>query len=1094
MSKIVNSDNLLQFGQEFLENLDERYLVEIDDKQDILVSGTNIKTVNNQSLLGPGNIEITSGTQSDWNQNESTASDYVRNRTHYEETGQKMTSVVVGFDSSYPWGDNLCIYEFMGRYDGRDIYITRFAYQVDHYEPMAGYDDGMYGLLKLYKSGTSLVVNDVTVPDIFDGSGWPTVETTEVNDITIGTGTVHKLPNKFLDMDSTPTPGSGKPVTSGGVKAAIADFVTRAVNDLLNYYTKTETYTKAEVNQLVAGINNWEIVPVAQLPEASADTMHKIYLVPSSNPKTRNVKDEFITVEVSGAYSWEQIGTTAIDLTNYVTTEALTAALANYVTSTAFTEALAAKQDKIDAQHKLDYSLLDNTPEIPDPSDFATKEEVSQLRSEVDDKKYSQYNVQYTSGKWIDNNGVVGTGSSGTLYRFNAIPVIPGQMLSYETQRSGVSGPSLIIADANDNVLIKSDEQSGTVTAPNHAARLYFNSTLAGFSLSLFGVINSMPEVQKQLAEQKGIELHIAQGAGPAGAVYPGTIEQGNINGSTGANTSSTKCIRTLSYVRVWPGATYTYSLNQGFSLGLAFYDSQEGFLGKREWLSGSGSYQDAYNGDLLRIVIYNSSKNITPADYQDAGLVLKADVTSVGADCAPLSRLVALESIVGEAEIYAPEAQHPADGSSGSDFDAENLTPQALYDAFDDLGEKIAPPSLPIYPKYITKYEKEGYDETSTHKINAYVLTKRNRYAWKSSEKLYAWKNGDTVVYIDSCSPRVGDVIYSDNLRTISGATVSSYDSSTQTITASDSTAYTRYKDGNVAADILFSDNLKESGTITLYNKNGISQGSATLTDSTHATLSGKVYARSDSYDYHTDTKGTVVIWANEHGAQSDPYEGSVSLYNLARDLTLGGFRNHRFLLFLKEYVKVVLIPCANPYSMYEYATNKREGRFNANGVNLNRNYDTPGWGSYSGEPKGSYAGDQSETQFIMNTCLDFNADLAVDVHCLSYTTQANQGKCHYSGYVPNSTANNRVGTVMGNYGLAYTTYGNADPQSEAGGKDWIYFNGISGGLIEMNAGLYSSSFNGKQHSAFTLEADYTLLLNAIRMWWYGVNPDEII
>ena len=28
MSKIVNSDNLLQFGQEFLENLDERYLVE----------------------------------------------------------------------------------------------------------------------------------------------------------------------------------------------------------------------------------------------------------------------------------------------------------------------------------------------------------------------------------------------------------------------------------------------------------------------------------------------------------------------------------------------------------------------------------------------------------------------------------------------------------------------------------------------------------------------------------------------------------------------------------------------------------------------------------------------------------------------------------------------------------------------------------------------------------------------------------------------------------------------------------------------------------------------------------------------------------
>lgn len=30
-------------------------------KQDLLVSGTNIKTINSQSLLGEGNIEIESG-------------------------------------------------------------------------------------------------------------------------------------------------------------------------------------------------------------------------------------------------------------------------------------------------------------------------------------------------------------------------------------------------------------------------------------------------------------------------------------------------------------------------------------------------------------------------------------------------------------------------------------------------------------------------------------------------------------------------------------------------------------------------------------------------------------------------------------------------------------------------------------------------------------------------------------------------------------------------------------------------------------------------------------------------------------------------
>lgn len=33
----------------------------VDDKQDTLVSGTNIKTVNNESLLGSGNITISGG-------------------------------------------------------------------------------------------------------------------------------------------------------------------------------------------------------------------------------------------------------------------------------------------------------------------------------------------------------------------------------------------------------------------------------------------------------------------------------------------------------------------------------------------------------------------------------------------------------------------------------------------------------------------------------------------------------------------------------------------------------------------------------------------------------------------------------------------------------------------------------------------------------------------------------------------------------------------------------------------------------------------------------------------------------------------------
>ena len=52
---------------------------DISTKQDTLVSGTNIKTINNQSILGSGNLSITQA-QSDWNQSDNTAADYIKNK------------------------------------------------------------------------------------------------------------------------------------------------------------------------------------------------------------------------------------------------------------------------------------------------------------------------------------------------------------------------------------------------------------------------------------------------------------------------------------------------------------------------------------------------------------------------------------------------------------------------------------------------------------------------------------------------------------------------------------------------------------------------------------------------------------------------------------------------------------------------------------------------------------------------------------------------------------------------------------------------------------------------------------------------------
>lgn len=81
------------------------------------------------------------------------------------------------------------------------------------------------------------------------------------------------------------------------------------------------------VTDALNALTSFEYVLAATLPTASEDTVGKIYLVPSADPATQNVKDEFITIQNDGTYQWEQIGSTAVDLEGYVTTEEMNAAI-----------------------------------------------------------------------------------------------------------------------------------------------------------------------------------------------------------------------------------------------------------------------------------------------------------------------------------------------------------------------------------------------------------------------------------------------------------------------------------------------------------------------------------------------------------------------------------------------------------------------------------------------------------------------------------------------------------------------------------------------------------------------------------------------
>lgn len=93
----------------------------------------------------------------------------------------------------------------------------------------------------------------------------------------------------------------------------VSEFVTTTVDNLVNYYKKSETYTKEEVNGLIGSTSSINFKVVDSLPETGENNL--IYLVPSSKQEEKNVKDEYIWVDGS----WELIGSTKIDLSNYYT-------------------------------------------------------------------------------------------------------------------------------------------------------------------------------------------------------------------------------------------------------------------------------------------------------------------------------------------------------------------------------------------------------------------------------------------------------------------------------------------------------------------------------------------------------------------------------------------------------------------------------------------------------------------------------------------------------------------------------------------------------------------------------------------------------
>ena len=130
-------------------------------------------------------------------------------------------------------------------------------------------------------------------------------------------------------------------------------FITNAVNNLVNYYLKNETYTKIEVNNLISAISTMSLQVVQALPTEDIQT-NVIYLLPRIYSETGNIYDEYIYV----SNAWEKIGSTDVDLTGYATETwvntqiaaipiqgLINAALTNYYTKAEVNTALENKEN-----------------------------------------------------------------------------------------------------------------------------------------------------------------------------------------------------------------------------------------------------------------------------------------------------------------------------------------------------------------------------------------------------------------------------------------------------------------------------------------------------------------------------------------------------------------------------------------------------------------------------------------------------------------------------------------------------------------------------------------------------------------------------
>lgn len=205
--------------------------------------------------------------------------------------------------------------------DGTEVLVRKgedgkSAYEYAKEKGYDGTEEEFAEMLANAGSGGGGVIEetDPTVPSWAKQPSKPTYSKSEV-----GLGNVDNV-RQYSASNPPPYPVTSVNGKTGAVTVSVptqtsqlnnnSGYITKAVSDLANYYLKSETLSKTEINALVSAIPKFTISVVSSLPTSNISET-TVYLVKSGTGG--DLYTEYIRVN----NAWEILGSQKVDLTGY---------------------------------------------------------------------------------------------------------------------------------------------------------------------------------------------------------------------------------------------------------------------------------------------------------------------------------------------------------------------------------------------------------------------------------------------------------------------------------------------------------------------------------------------------------------------------------------------------------------------------------------------------------------------------------------------------------------------------------------------------------------------------------------------------------